>query len=32
MLDFVSIVAIAACFALGLAYTSGCERLKGRRS
>jgi hypothetical protein len=32
MLDIVSVVSLAVVFALSLAYVSGCERLKGKRS
>jgi hypothetical protein len=32
MLDFISIVSFAILFYLGIAYTHGCDLLKGTRS
>ena len=31
MLDLLALASIAFCFGLGIAYTHGCDRLKGNR-
>lgn len=32
MLDVLGLISVLAFFALGLAYTKGCDRLKGNKS